>query len=178
MTCETQVQLNARHGKKRAASAEVYTRRGDAEHARRHKQVMRVHAKARRASADSRCFIATAVYGESAWETEQLRLWRDRCLRSSVLGRLFIALYEPQHRVAGGIQGRDRQGREMFFPYMSLSIAVVPVAPGAFQSRHEIASVLSELKGVAKRTPGNSLYVDRRQATEGLAACCPAPGAS
>lgn len=93
MTCETQVQLNARHGKKRAASAEVYTRRGDAEHARRHKQVMRVHAKARRASADSRCFIATAVYGESAWETEQLRLWRDRCLRSSVLGRLFIALY-------------------------------------------------------------------------------------
>lgn len=105
--------------------------------------------------------------------------WAERCQRVlDDFAELVPWFYEPQHRVAGGIQGRDRQGREMFFPYMSLSIAVVPVAPGAFQSRHEIASVLSELKGVAKRTPGNSLYVDRRQATEGLAACCPAPVAS
>jgi len=34
------------------------------------------------APADSRCFVATAVYGEAAEETQQLRRFRDRVLLS------------------------------------------------------------------------------------------------
>jgi hypothetical protein len=62
-----------------------------------------VHEKARvaavtapgtvRRSRDSRCFIATAVYGSDAWETELLRIWRDEVLLQSKAGRIFVRVY-------------------------------------------------------------------------------------
>jgi len=40
------------------------------------------------------CFIATAVYGDfDAPEVMSLRLWRDRVLSTSAVGRTSIALY-------------------------------------------------------------------------------------
>ncbi|WP_196221058.1 CFI-box-CTERM domain-containing protein, partial [Sansalvadorimonas verongulae] len=39
------------------------------------------------------CFIATAVYGSTAWQTNVLRRWRDTCLAPYFLGRLFIFIY-------------------------------------------------------------------------------------
>lgn len=42
----------------------------------------------------SGCYIATAVYGSySAPEVIYLRMYRDQCLKTSVLGRTFIRLY-------------------------------------------------------------------------------------
>lgn len=42
---------------------------------------------------DRRCFIATAVYGQDAAETNFLRAWRDRALMPSRAGRVAVHLY-------------------------------------------------------------------------------------
>lgn len=39
------------------------------------------------------CFIATSVYGSTAWQTNVLRKWRDTCLAPYTLGRMFISVY-------------------------------------------------------------------------------------
>ena len=42
----------------------------------------------------SRCFIATATYGdENAPEVRTLRRWRDECLAGNPLGRQFVRAY-------------------------------------------------------------------------------------
>jgi len=45
------------------------------------------------ASSSSNCFIATAVYGTDAPETNTLRNWRDRSLLPHFWGRLLVATY-------------------------------------------------------------------------------------
>jgi len=42
---------------------------------------------------DKRCFIATAVYGTDAWQTNALRRWRDTVLLPSASGRLLTRIY-------------------------------------------------------------------------------------
>ncbi|WP_458526071.1 EAL domain-containing protein [Onishia taeanensis] len=89
--------------------------------------------------------------------------WQAQCQR--VLDR-FAAMapdfYRPADRAAGGLVSEDRQGQRRFFPFISLTIAALPVAPGRFESAMAIADQLSELKCQAKRTPGNHLLVERR----------------
>ncbi|MCW5323659.1 hypothetical protein D5039_21690 [Verminephrobacter aporrectodeae subsp. tuberculatae] len=46
-----------------------------------------------RAALDRRCFIATAIYGPDAPETNFLRAWRDRVLMPATAGRLFARAY-------------------------------------------------------------------------------------
>lgn len=45
------------------------------------------------ASGDSRCFIASAVYGPDAWQTNALRQYRDRRLKPTIVGRILISIY-------------------------------------------------------------------------------------
>ncbi len=46
-----------------------------------------------RPSSNSNCFIATAVYGSDAFETNVLRKWRDSCLLTNLIGRIFVSFY-------------------------------------------------------------------------------------
>lgn len=62
-------------------------RRGDFEHARRNRSV--TAKRSRRGP----CFIASAVYGGNAWQTETLRAWRDRSLLRNQMGRAFVHVY-------------------------------------------------------------------------------------
>lgn len=64
--------------------------RGEAEHERRHAKLTR-HTFGH--TSDKRCFIATAVYGETAWQTNALRDWRDTALRPHAAGRALIQCY-------------------------------------------------------------------------------------
>lgn len=50
-------------------------------------------ASSRRRAADSRCFIASQVYGTSTPPTEFLRAWRDRVLMPNCAGRAAVAVY-------------------------------------------------------------------------------------
>ena len=54
----------------------------------------RAHEKFNRAQTqDSRCYIATHVYGASHSNTQMLRQWRDQRLATTKLGRVFITMY-------------------------------------------------------------------------------------
>ncbi|MBQ7599664.1 MAG: hypothetical protein IJU57_03215 [Clostridia bacterium] len=63
---------------------------------------------------DTRCYIATCVYGScDAPEVMILRRFRDRKLRKSLAGRMFITLY---YRISPGIvraKGRDSSFRDV-----------------------------------------------------------------
>ncbi|SFT55674.1 bifunctional diguanylate cyclase/phosphodiesterase [Halomonas saccharevitans] len=76
--------------------------------------------------------------------------------------RFIPTFYDQAHRRAGGLSGRDRDHCEVTVPLMTLSMAAYPVASGSGLTAMEIANVLAELKGQAKRQAGNSLFVDRR----------------
>lgn len=41
----------------------------------------------------SKCFVATACYGETAWQTQVLRQWRDEELLKGPAGRAFVRWY-------------------------------------------------------------------------------------
>jgi len=69
-----------------SASAEKARARGDAAHKQFNTQM-------RNAERDSRCFIASQVYGFNDPRTEALRNWRDTVLMPTVAGRLFVKIY-------------------------------------------------------------------------------------
>lgn len=85
--CETLLVLNKKHGT-RTQFDQASINRGNKEHDAFDKLVNREHIVQ-----DKRCFIASAVYGEHAWQTDQLRDWRDRSLASTATGRYLIKLY-------------------------------------------------------------------------------------
>ena len=89
--------------------------------------------------------------------------WEARCRRlMEAFSREALALYDADDRLRGGIESEDRQGRQLFFPFASLSIGAVQVRPGRYADHHEVAAAASAAKREAKKTPGNSLFVERR----------------
>ncbi|WP_214658693.1 GGDEF domain-containing protein [Candidatus Formimonas warabiya] len=72
------------------------------------------------------------------------------------------SLYEEEDRNAGGVLAKSRTGRKEFFPFMSISIAVVDNIPGHFQNHLQIGEIAAELKRYAKSQPG-SLYVKNQR---------------
>jgi len=73
------------------------------------------------------------------------------------------ALYKKKDRVLGHIVGQNRQGETVKFPFISLSLAVIPCPPDAYPSHISVAEVASEVKHLAKQQEGNSVVVNRRQ---------------
>lgn len=67
-------------------------RRGEAEHSRRHRENLSQRPSTTPGNRGP-CFIATAVYGSDAWQTEALRDWRDRALLPTWSGRTLVAWY-------------------------------------------------------------------------------------
>jgi hypothetical protein len=81
--CERQVYLDHHHGEDTSLTAE-FIKRGNHEHEQFNRQL---------SGRDKRCFIATAVFGVDAIETNILRQFRDEHLIPYKLGRVFTALY-------------------------------------------------------------------------------------
>ncbi|MBF0482020.1 MAG: PAS domain S-box protein [Desulfovibrionaceae bacterium] len=71
-------------------------------------------------------------------------------------------LYTPEDREAGGIRGADRDGRQRFFPFVSLSIAIVDCVFQTAVTFEEVSRRVAEVKKIAKAQPGNSSARDRR----------------
>ena len=100
--CETQIVLDARHGRGPvSAKAKASSARGIEVHERALQAAIAANG-----AGDRRCFIATAVYGGDAWQTDALRGWRDRRLAVSTPGRAVIALYYRLSPVAAAAAAR------------------------------------------------------------------------
>jgi diguanylate cyclase (GGDEF)-like protein len=90
--------------------------------------------------------------------------WEKRCNQAlNSFAHTSSVLFEEAHRAIGGYMSEDRQGRIVHHPLPTLSIGVVCVTPDAYRSHHEISEAASVAKKMAKKTPGNSLFVERRE---------------
>ncbi len=95
----------------------------------------------------------------------QSRDWKTRCeqaLRS--FEQAAGLMYREEHVSAGGYRSESRDGIVKFHPLTSLSIGAVPVSPGLFMSHHEVSAAMSDAKKLAKKIPGNCLFVEQRGA--------------
>jgi len=93
----------------------------------------------------------------------QSRGWKTRCeqaLRS--FEQAAALMFREDHLVEGGYSSEGRDGTVTFHPLTSLSIGAIQAAPGQFMSHHEVSAAMSEAKKMAKKIPGNSLFVDPR----------------
>ncbi|MGB6006941.1 GGDEF domain-containing protein [Castellaniella sp.] len=90
--------------------------------------------------------------------------WQQRC-RSMIesFSQGMIQLMVEAGR--GDIQGyvaEDRQGQLRHYELPALSLGVVPVEPGVYHSRHQVAQAAGEAKSQAKKRPGPALFIERR----------------
>lgn len=77
--CERQAVLDRQFGRRRTADVETMAADGQRQH--------KAFEQRGRREQDRRCFVATAIYGADAPETQALRAWRDQRLMPSAAGR-------------------------------------------------------------------------------------------
>lgn len=90
--------------------------------------------------------------------------WEQRC--RAILDAFAAAVpdfYSEEDRKKGGYVSEDRRGKKVFHTLATISLGLVKVEPGQYLSHHQIATATAEAKKQAKKIPGNSLFVDRRQ---------------
>ena len=91
--------------------------------------------------------------------------WEQRC--RTILDRFgsaIVEIHSSEDRERGGYASENRQGGMAFYALISLSLGVVKVDPQRYQSHHQIATAATESKKQAKKIPGNSLFIERREA--------------
>jgi len=71
--------------------------------------------------------------------------------------------YEPEDRKKGFILGKTRQGVEMQFPLMTISIAIVTNELRRLTNPLEASEIAAELKDYAKTIPKSVFVVDKRR---------------
>lgn len=74
-------------------------------------------------------------------------------------------LFKPEHLSAGGYTSEDRHNQSMFHPLVSLSIGASHITADKYFSHHEVSAAATVAKKMAKRTAGNSLFIEQRHAT-------------
>lgn len=72
-------------------------------------------------------------------------------------------LYDSEDRQRGSIVGKNRQGTEVVYPLMTISIAVVTDREGSIKKPHILSRRAAELKEYAKSLSGSVYVVDKRQ---------------
>jgi GGDEF domain-containing protein len=73
------------------------------------------------------------------------------------------SFYDPQDRARGHILGKTRQGIEMQFPIMTISIAIVTNERRTLMNPLEASEIAAELKDYAKTIPKSVFVVDKRR---------------
>jgi GGDEF domain-containing protein/CHASE3 domain sensor protein len=69
--------------------------------------------------------------------------------------------YSPEDRELGFIMGKTRQGTEMAFPLMSISIGVVTNRERELKDTLQVGEIAAELKECAKSRHGSNIVVDK-----------------
>lgn len=93
--------------------------------------------------------------------------WEQRCRNGlEKFGAAVIPFFSTSDNERGGYVTENRRGEKEFNALTSLSIGAVKAAPGMFSSHMEISSVAADAKKMAKKIPGNSLYINLRNYPE------------
>jgi len=71
--------------------------------------------------------------------------------------------YDSEDRQKGAIVGKNRQGSEVVYPLMTISIAVVTDRDGSIKKPHILSRRAAELKEHAKSLSGSVYVIDKRQ---------------
>jgi len=75
------------------------------------------------------------------------------------------SFYTKEDREKGYIFGKSRQGEDMQFPLITISIAIVTNAQRRFTNPLEASEIAAELKDYAKTIPSSLYVVDKRRST-------------
>jgi len=88
--------------------------------------------------------------------------WELRCLKvMQTFDSEVISLYDEEARKSRGIQGKDRQGRETWFPFSRLAISAVPLPMTDCNSAEQVARLSAEGKAACKSS-GSGMIVHGR----------------
>jgi diguanylate cyclase (GGDEF)-like protein len=77
--------------------------------------------------------------------------------------RMILDFYDAEDRERGYILGKTRQGKEISFPIMTVSIAVVTNQQRELKSHIQVGEIAAELKNYAKSFSRSIYVVDRRK---------------
>ena len=100
--------------------------------------------------------------------------WEQRCREAlRLFDQRLAAAVGDELAGAGGYSAENRRGETVFYALPTLSIGALPVAVGSFESHREISAAAADAKKNAKRTPGSSLFIERRQRNGGAPAAAP-----
>lgn len=100
----------------------------------------------------------------------QSRDWQTRCEQAlRAFEQAASLMFREEHIAAGGYTSEGRDGTVKFHPLSSLSIGAIRIEPGRFSSHYEVSAAMSEAKKMAKKIPGNSLFVEQREHDSSLA---------
>lgn len=89
--------------------------------------------------------------------------WEQRCHRAlAEFAQTSITLFDKAHCSIGGYMAEDRQGRIIHHPLPTLSLGAARVTPEFFESHYEVVEAATAAKNMAKKKPGNSLFIERR----------------
>jgi len=98
------------------------------------------------------------VFITSPDKVERVCLAITRCF-----GRLVKNCYTCEHRKAGKIKAKGRDGQERWFDFVSVSLAIVDCYnKDKTANLYKIVERATELKKVVKKMPGNVYFRDRR----------------
>jgi diguanylate cyclase (GGDEF)-like protein len=87
----------------------------------------------------------------------------DLCARALALfDAVAISLYDPIDAERGHIALTDRQGNLRKYPLVSVSAGIASTERRRYSDHRQIVAVATEMKNVAKATPGSAVAVDRR----------------
>ena len=76
--------------------------------------------------------------------------------------RSILDFYDSEDRQRGYILGKTRQGKEVTFPIITISIAVVTNRMRKLENYIQVGEIVAELKTYAKSFPKSTWVVDRR----------------
>ena len=88
--CEKRVLMAHRHGQRMTPEQQRSAARGQRAHRQYYLEGL---AAAAQRGVDRRCFVATCLFGDEAWQTIVLRRYRNEVLLRTQLGRLLVAAY-------------------------------------------------------------------------------------
>jgi diguanylate cyclase (GGDEF)-like protein len=90
--------------------------------------------------------------------------WESRCQNIlKAFGERILQFFSIEDRESGGYVTEDRQGKRTFQPLTSLSLGVAKIFPEEFSSLHQVSAIATATKKQAKKIPGNSLFIERRE---------------